>query len=700
MTRWPPERLAELFAPRSVALVGASERSKWGTIVHSALTRGGYPGRVELVNGRGGEVFGRTAVARLVDLDEPVDVAYVMVPCERVLPALEDAVAAGIRNAVVLSAGFAEAGDAGRQAQESLVRLAVESDLAIIGPNTLGYLNVDRAVTLHPHSLPGLPRKGHVSLVAQSGALNGGMLNYCDSHAIGLSKVISVGNEAVVDVSDVIGYLAEDDDTMAIAVFLEAIRRPAEFVAALDRARANSKPVVILKVGRNEVTARVAAAHTGAFVGDDRVIDAVLRQHAAIRVDSLDALLTTASVLARGGPLRGRRLAVAGISGGACDIIADRAVDEGLELAPFSPTTVAAVQAELPAFGTVNNPLDVTGAAVSDQQLFGRIVSVLGDDPGVDMLLIQHEVPTRQSGAVEVFRGILDSAATLDVPAFVIGVLNRDIPADDDRFDKGAECIQSGGLDQVVRALGRAAWWSEQLAAPAADEAGAHTPAPNGARTGVWSEARSRELLGGAGVPLVPAILVRTVDEAVTSAKELGWPVVVKANADDLPHKTDVGAIALDVSGDDQVRRALSDIAANLAALGRQADGYLVSPMRPPGTELIVGVARDETWGLILAVGIGGVLTEVQADTALRLLPVGAADVRQMLSELRNRAVLDGVRGRAPADLDATVSAILSVARTAGALDDDLLALEVNPLLIDGDRVEALDALVSWKQPS
>ena len=317
----------------------------------------------------------------------------------------------------------------------------------------------------------------------------------------------------------------------------------------------------------------------------------------------------------------------------------------------------------MPAFGTVNNPLDVTGAAVADQELFGRIVSILGDDPVTDVLVLQHEVPTQHSGAVETFSNILASAATLEVPAFVIGVLNRDLPADDDRFDKGGECIQSGGLDQVIRALGRAAWWSERLAAPVAIDGPTPMLPLRGPRRGVWSEARSRELLASGGVPVVPAIHGRSVEDVTAAASELGYPVVVKANADDLPHKTDIGAVALDLRGDDEAREAVSAMAAALAAAGRQADGYLVSPMRPPGVELIVGVARHQPWGLVLAVGVGGVLTEVQADAALRLLPVGPADVREMLGELRNRAILDGGRGRPAADLDSTVAAILAVAR-------------------------------------
>jgi acyl-CoA synthetase (NDP forming) len=696
MSRWAPERLTELFAPRSVALVGASERSKWASIVFSALARGGYPGRVELVNRRGGEVFGHEAVARIADLTEPVDLAFVMVPGHAVLGALEDAVAAGVRNAVVLSAGFAESGAEGKAAQEALVDLSTGADLAVLGPNTLGFLNTDGAISLHPNSLPASPLRGHVSLVSQSGALNGGMLAYCFSHAIGVSKVISLGNEAVIDAADLIGYLAEDDDTSAIAVFLEGIRRPDEFVDALQLARARAKPVVVLKVGRHEVTARVAAAHTGAFVGDDRVIDAVLRQHAAVRVDSLEELLTTASVLARTGALGGRRLAVAGISGGACDIIADRALDAGLELPPFPDAAVAALRSELPDFGSVNNPLDVTGAAVSDPALFGQVVSILGEVSEADVVLVQHDIPTEQSGAVETFRNVLASAATVPVPTLVFGTLNRDVPAEDDRFDKGFECIQAGGVEQIVAAVGRAAWWSARVAV--ADRY-VGRPVPtlvlDGDRRGVWSESRSRALLASGNVPLVPAVHVLTPDDAVTAARSLGFPVVVKVNGDDLAHKSELGAVTLDLRTDADVRDACHRIIDGLA--GVVTDGFLVSPMRPPATELIVGVARTDAWGLVLAVGFGGLLTEVQADTSLRRLPITAADVDDMLGELRNAAVLDGVRGRPAADRTALVEAILAVADTASAAGEHLESLEVNPLAVDGTRIEALDALVSWQ---
>jgi acyl-CoA synthetase (NDP forming) len=695
VSRWTSARLEEFFAPRSVAIVGASERSAWVPYVLSSLELGEFPGRVELVNGRGGTVFGREAAPRLTDLAEPVDLAFLLLPSASVLPALEDAAAAGVRNAVVLSAGFAEVGSDGAAAQAALARLAHEADLALLGPNTLGFVNAAAAVNLHPSQVPGRTLHGHVSLVAQSGALNSSMLMYCHSHAIGVSKVVSLGNEVVLDAADMVRYLVDDEDTLAIGLFLETIRRPMAFLDALQLARSKGKPVVVLKIGRHEVAARVAAAHTGAFVGDDRMIDAMLRQNAAIRVGSLEELLTTADLLARTGRIAGRRLAVTGISGGACDVIADRATDAGLDLRPFSERTVADLREILTDLAGVNNPLDVTGAALTDTSLLGRVIKTIGESAEADAVVVQYDIPIKDFDH-PVFRGLLESAGALDVPALVVGALASEISSVDNPFTGRKGDIYSGGLEQIVAALGRAVWWSSRV------QSDDHVPPPSwhaidvptSDQVGTWSEARSRALLSSGGVPMVPAVHAPDADAAAEAAHALGFPVVVKANGNDLPHKTDIGGVELDLRTEDDVRAACARIAASVGE--GLLDGLLVSPMRGPATELIVGVARTDGWGYALAVGFGGVFTEVWDDTSLRLLPVTDHDVHEMLDELTNSAILDGVRGRPAADREALVAAILAVAGVAMGLGDRLEALEVNPLAVDGSRIEALDALVIW----
>jgi acetate---CoA ligase (ADP-forming) len=701
---WTPARLERLFRPRSIALVGASERSNWARMIISTLERTGYTGRIELVNGRGGKVFGREAVASLTDLAEPVDAAYVMVPSHLVLPSVQDGRDAGVRNFVVLSSGFAEAGEEGRVAQQQLRELAIDGELAIIGPNTMGFINVTDGITLMPNSLSGLPPRGNVGLVTQSGALAGATLRYCEAQGIGLSKVIALGNEVVIGVAEVIDYLIDDPHTSAIAVMMEAIRSPELFRQVAARAVAAGIPIVALKAGRTEAGARVGAAHTGAMVDDDRVVDAIFRQLGVVRVRSLEALVTTASVLARTGrALSGNRVVVLGISGGACNIIADRAEDEGLRLEPFNTRTATELEALVSSYGVINNPLDVTGAAVNDPELFGNLIRVVTRHADADVLVVQHDIPGPNTSAVQTFTNVLRAAAQSErVPTLVVGALGQSAPLDGEwSSTEGVERIVACGMDLAIFAVGRAAWWSQRhrlgIRRTARTEEATipeHTPGE------IWSEERARALLADAGFPLVPAEVAATLDEAIAGAERFGFPVALKAIIPSVAHKSDIGAVELGVTDAEDLHAAGKRITERLAAAGHQAERFLVSPMRPRGVELIAGVVRDPAWGSVLALGFGGTWAEVLGDTALRVLPIDERDLRDMLAELRGASLLTAPRGLPPVDLDAVVAAVVALARLAVSLGDDLESIEVNPLWVRGSQVEGLDALVSWRAGS
>ncbi|MFL5661101.1 MAG: acetate--CoA ligase family protein, partial [Ktedonobacteraceae bacterium] len=380
-----PERLRGLFEPQSIALVGASDKSSWSWMVHTNLTVGGFDGRIYYINPRSATVHGQPAVPRLADIGEAVDLVYIMVPGDAVLPVVREMADADIHNAIVLTAGFAEVGDEGRLRQQELVKLAEEHDIAIIGPNCLGYMNVTRRIEAMPNTGAHPLIAGSVALLSQSGALAGVMLNYAHEQPIGISLLASTGNEAVVTISEALDYAVEDEATSVIALFLETVRHPARFVAAAQRALKKGKPIVALKTGRGELSARVAQAHTGALVGDDRVIDALFRQLGIIRVDTLEDLLHTANVLAQTGHLRGNRLGLAGISGGACDLTADWAEAAEIALPAFTEQSRTALRSLLPALGPAHNPLDVTGAAITNRVLFGQLLEVLASDPHLDL---------------------------------------------------------------------------------------------------------------------------------------------------------------------------------------------------------------------------------------------------------------------------------------------------------------------------
>ncbi len=695
-------RLESLFRPNSVAIVGASEKSLFSNIAWNNLVQFGFADRAHLVNRRGVKTHGQPTVTSCAELPAGVDVAFLMVPQAGTIDALKEAAAAGIRNAVVLTSGYGEAGPGGKVAQAELTRTAQDLGMLLLGPNHLGFVNVTDGIPVS--SLLDLPRTaGHVGLVAQSGATAGSMMDFARMCDIGFSHVVTTGNEAMITATDVLDFLVDDEQSRAVALFIETIRRPELFLAAIERASEAGKAIVVLKLGTSELAARTAQAHTGSLVGDDRTIDAIFRQYGVIRVDSVEDLLITAQLAAFTGPLAASGVGITSISGGACDVIADRGQDLGLNLVTLTEKTVEKVSALLPSYGTPHNPLDVTGAAVIDPTLFTSLLSAVAEDPGVSLVATIFDLPWEEApihGAAAMCRAIGTGIAQAPVPGFVINQTLRPVTA----YTRGLLHdyripLVIGGLRNAVVAMSGVGRWSEvrrhtRQVSTLADSVA--LPAPD-ERHGSWSEWRTRELLGSAGVPVIPAVLVTTEDDALSAAADLGT-VAMKIVSQDILHKSDVGGVRLGVSADD-VRDAYRSIVTSVAqhAPGAAVSGVLISPMRAPAVELLVGVVADPDWALILAVGLGGVFVELLQDFSLRRLPVGPDDVREMLAELRGRAVLDGVRGTPPVDVGAVVSAICSIAALASALGDDLLSLEVNPLRADADGVEALDAIVTWR---
>jgi acyl-CoA synthetase (NDP forming) len=394
-----PGRLDSMFRPRSVALVGAADKSMFSGNAYQNLVDFGLGGRTYLVNRRGVPVHGRSSVTSCQAIGEPVDVALMMVPQAGTLDALADAAAAGIRNVIVLSSGYGEAGAPGRAAQDELVSAAERLGILVLGPNMLGFANfVDRAVV---SSIPGLPQvSGSVALLSQSGASSSAMVEYAAMAGVDLSYMVTLGNEAMITAGHILDYMVDDEATKAVAIFLETIRDPATFAAAARRAAAAGKAVVALKAGSSALAARTAQAHTGALVGDDRVTGAVLRELGVIRVDSIEDMLVTAGAAATIGRLPRRGTCVVSISGGACDILADRAQDEGLEFPAFTPETAEKIGAVMPSYGTVQNPLDVTGAAIIDPGIFTSAIAAAGNDPSVGSVMVVYGFPLRDSPMV------------------------------------------------------------------------------------------------------------------------------------------------------------------------------------------------------------------------------------------------------------------------------------------------------------
>ena len=706
-----PKRLQALFAPRSIAMVGASDTSGWSKLIVDSLGKVGFDGSWIPVHPKHERAFGKLTVPSLRHLDEPVDLAYILAPRPAVETVLADAAAAGVRNAIVLAAGYGEAGGVGQRRQERLVDLAIAHDMTLLGPNGLGYVNAPAKVA--PYGLGIAPplKTGSVGVILQSGALATTVLDTLRARNVGVSLLVSMGNEAMVRAADVMEYLIEDESTKVIALFLEGIRSAERFAALAARALEVGKPVVALKVGSTPAGQQSAAAHTGAIAGDDAVVEAAFRQFGVIRVRSLEELVVTAGLLAEGPALTtGRRMGVITASGGCNDIIADRASAEGIVVPRLTRSTIDQLRREaVPDFGSAVNPVDVTGFslahdAISDETEFTTALRLVRQDPKIDFVLymgvyVPENRPDEGSEVVEsqtahLARVIEQSATPVVAVSETFGSLG---PYQRELLERHHLHLV-GGMDLGIGAIGHALRWQEQrrrqqTARVPGRRRRVRVPA---GPAGPWPELAGRELLQNAGVPVIPASLATGAEEAVAAADAIGYPVVLKAQAEGLVHKSDAGGVIVGLSTPaavaegfttirDRVRRALPDA---------RFDGVLVSPMRSGGLELLAGITRDPVFGPTLAVGLGGVWVELLGDVGLRVLPVSRGDVLDLLAGLRSAPLLTGHRGTEPVNLRRVADAVVRLCDAALALGPQLASLEVNPFWCRGDAVEALDVLV------
>ena len=731
-----PQRLRAFFAPKSIALVGASENSGWARFIVASCAATGFAGRLTAVHPRARTAFGLPVVPSLRDLPEPADLAFILVPVHAVGDVLDDMGAAGIPNAVVLASGYREVGEDGRGLEEALLARAIANGVTVLGPNCLGFVNAHTRSAPYALSLVPPLIAGPVGVALQSGALASVVLGFARAHAIGLSVLTTMGNECLMRTVDVLDYLVEDEATRVICLFLEETGDPAKFARVAEKADRAGKPIVALKVGASPAGQQAALAHTGSVAGDDAVVGAALRQLNIIRVASLEELLTTGAALGYNRWPRGRRMGVVTTSGGSCDIVADAASAQGLAIPDFAPRTAAAIAAHLPPFAAAHNPLDVTGfgtlanlsARTGPLTALEHALDIAVDDPSLDFILVSGvnlpEARPPDEATASMVEGRLDwlakRMASAPIPVIPVGPTCVNI-SDYSRDLLTAHGINVlGGLTLGITVLGHALRWLENRGQvrPIGSAWGGPTPAGSAhagsahagsahagsasvglARavpaSGPWSEAQARRLLAAGGVPVVPGELAGSAEEAAAIARKVGLPVALKICSAQITHKSDVGGVVLGLSSAAEVRAGYEKVrAAGQAVPGASIDGVLVTPMRSGGTELLAGVTVDPTFGPVLAVGLGGIWVEVLKDTSLRLLPVDAAEVKRMLGELRGRPLLQGARGTPPANLDAVAEAIAGLARTALSLNGALRVLEVNPLWVNGDQVEALDVLV------
>ncbi len=698
------DAVAALLRPKSIVIVGASDQSRWSRTAYDNLRQSGYRGTIHLVNRRGGTVHGEPAATKPAAIGAALDLAIVIVPAHAVVESIDELGAAGAHSAVVLTSGFAETGPSGVALQEAVVASARRHSIRLLGPNSLGFINFADNVQAWTTPVRAPSHQSGVAIVSQSGATAFFLAELAYQQDLGVSHVIATGNEADLDASAFADYLIDHAATHAIALFIETVRDPARFLCVARRALEVGKPIVVLKVGASDVTAKSAAAHTGALVGDDRVFDGICRQFGIIRVRSIEELLATASIAAHTGPLRAGGLGILSNSGGICEIAADTAAARGIDVPELQPAAAARLRESMPGFGAPHNPLDLTGG-IEPVQCEEAIRVLAGEAELAAILCIWYGIPTceaEESPRLAALHHHLSKGLNgAPIPGLLVSYTHTPINDHARRIIARTKApYVAFGLDRAIAGIGGVLWWSARrrqfstARSARLDVAVAQHPAQR-----PMSEQAAQAFLAHCGVPVVPAVLAQDESQAIAAARTISGPVVLKIASPDIAHKSDIGCVELNLEGEPAVRAAYQRIVASArsGAPGARIDGVLVSPMRERGVELLVGLSRDPQWGPVLAVGLGGIWVEVFQDISLRVLPVDASEIERMLTELRGAKLLAGQRGIPPVNVEVVATVIARIAEAALSLGPDLAEMDVNPLWVRGEQVEALDALCVWQ---
>ncbi|HEV7458373.1 MAG TPA: acetate--CoA ligase family protein [Roseococcus sp.] len=683
--------LGRLLRPRSVAVIGASaDASKMTGRPVGYLQRHGFPGAIWPVNPRAETIAGLPCFADVASLPGAPDAAIVLLGPERAEAAVRDLAARGCGAAIVLASGYGEANEEGAARQEALKRAA--GPMRLLGPNTIGLVNLTDGIMLSATGaleVGDLPA-GSISVVSQSGGILGALLSRAADRGIGFAKLVSTGNEADLDSSDLIAELVEDEATRVIAVYMEGLRRPEAFRAAARRAAELGKPIVVYKVGRSESGARAATSHTGALAGADRVYDALFRQSGVIRAESFNDLLDIPAALAKGRRAAGNRVAILTSTGGAGTLLADNCGLAGIEVPPPDATTTERLATLLDEDQATmgRNPVDVTLAGLRPDLFRGAITALL-DSPLYDAVAVV--IGSSALAAPDIVAGaIVECQARSEKPilAYVsphaphlVRLLNgKGIAA----FATPESC------PSVLRAL-RAPTLPAVAEAPSVDPA-----ALAGLPAGNLNEAESKALFARFGLPVTREVVAADAAAAEAAAQAMGGEVVLKILSRAIAHKSELGGVKLGLAPA-EIPAACAGMLARVQAAGAPApEGFLVQERLRGGVEMILGFHRDPQLGPVLLLGAGGVAAELWEDTALRLLPLTRADAEAMLAELKSARLLRGFRGAPPADVPALLDAIMAFAAMVGAAGERLVEAEINPLFVlpEGQGVRAVDGLV------
>ncbi len=691
--------LDPLFSPKSVAVIGASNRQ--GSVGRAAFTNillNEYTGTVYPVNPREHSISGVRAYPSVLDLPETIDLAVVIVPASIVPDVVEESGKKGVKGLVVISAGFKEVGADGAELERQVFSIAQKYSMRMIGPNCLGIINADPAVRLNASFASGMPVEGSIAFASQSGALGEAVLDYASGENIGFSKFISMGNKADVNENDILEYLRADPKTKVILLYIEDIVDGRKFVDTVSRVT-EEKPIIAVKAGVSPEGAKAASSHTGALAGSDEAYNAILKQSGVLRVESIIDLFDYARAFAKQPLPKGNRVAIITNGGGPGIMATDASVRYGLQISQFSDATKSKLRASLPKEASVNNPIDLVGDAQADRyELALRALDDENVDCGLVLLTPQAMVDLKKVAQTIASVGPKSGKTIL---ASLLG-LGDVTPA--------VGILESNGVpnysfpESAVRALAAMSEYQRWIERPKtqvkhfevnlkqAQEIIAR--AKNAGLTNLPQNV-AMSVLSAYGLPVIKTEFATTKQRAIDLAKRVGFPVAMKIVSADVVHKTDIGGVKLDLNTEQDVGEAFDEILRNVKASTPKAriDGVLLQNHVTGGTETIIGIHRDPKFGPLLMFGLGGIYVEAYRDVSFRLAPIRELSAINMIRQIRGGKILEGFRGQPPADTKAVADCIERLSQLAMELPD-VQELDVNPLVVFEHGCKALDARI------
>lgn len=701
--------LSPLFSPRSVAVIGASERpDSVGGLTFLNLLESGFQRKLFAVNPHHETVFGHPSHPDLASIGEAVDLAVIATPAPTVPDLVESCGLRGVKAAVILSAGFGETGEEGRALERRVLGIARRHGLRLVGPNCLGIMRP--SIGLNATFSKAGARAGNLALVSQSGALCTAILDWARANDVGFSTVLSLGSTADVDFGEILDYLECDPRTESILLYIEGIRQARRFLSSL-RAAARAKPVILVKVGRHEAGSKAALSHTGALIGADDAFEAAIRRAGAVRVSSVVQLFAAAKALSTRFKPGGNRLAIVTNGGGPAVMASDRAADLGLALAALSDETQSRLGEVLPSAWSHGNPVDILGDA--DATRYREAVAACLRDPGVDGVLVIL-TPQAMTRPLEVAEAVIEIAEQGQKPLLTCWMGDTEVASSREAFARAHVSSfrtpePAVEVFSYLSAYYRNQKLLRQVPGPLShreepDREGAHLLVESALaeHRKVLSEIESKAVLAAFRIPIARSVVARSPNEALLLAEELGMPVAMKVHSPDITHKSDAGGIRLNLGNAQAVRSAYREILESVAESRPQArlDGVVIEPMvvKPNGRELMVGVTSDPVFGPVITFGAGGVMVEVMGDRSVALPPLNSFLVRDLIRETRIARLLGPFRHLPPVDLDALESVLLRVSELVCELPH-LREMDINPLIVDESGAIAVDARIEVAYP-